>query len=211
MNKKKIKRNNTKIAQIVMFIFSVFIFLLMSGLLITNNISDFDKLVYSWISNIISEPMTRFFKLITLLCNTSFMVCLLIVILIILKNKKKALVIILNTLFCSLLNQFTKMIFVRPRPTGINIIEENGYSFPSGHSMVSLAFYGLLIYLVVNSNLNKNKKILLSSLLSILILLIGISRIYLGVHYASDVLGGFSLAMAYLIVSINLLYKKMER
>jgi undecaprenyl-diphosphatase len=106
-----------------------------------------------------------------------------------------------------LLNQVLKRIIRRPRPTGINLIKENGFSFPSGHSMVSMAFYGVLIYLINKSKLNKETKLLLSLLLSILILFIGISRIYLGVHYASDVLAGFSLSLAYLIISIYI-YEK---
>ena len=74
--------------------------------------------------------------------------------------------------------------------------------------MVSLAFYGLFIYIVYKSNLNKLVKFLLIMLLSTIILLIGVSRIYLGVHYTSDVIAGFSLSLAYLLMYINLIYKK---
>lgn len=75
-----------------------------------------------------------------------------------------------------------------------------GYSFPSGHSMVSMAFYGFLIYLIYNNIKNKYIKWILISSLSILIILIGISRIYLGVHYTSDVLAGFLLSISYLVI-----------
>lgn len=75
-----------------------------------------------------------------------------------------------------------------------------GYSFPSGHSMVSMAFYGFLIYLIYNNIKNKYIKWILICSLSILIILIGISRIYLGVHYTSDVLAGFLLSISYLVI-----------
>lgn len=66
--------------------------------------------------------------------------------------------------------------------------------------MVSMAFYGLLIYLIYTNVKNKYLKVILIVLLSLLIVMIGISRIYLGVHYTSDVLAGFLMAISYLIV-----------
>ena len=85
----------------------------------------------------------------------------------------------------------------------MRLIEEQGYSFPSGHSMVSTAFYGLLIYLIYKNVKNKYIKYTLCTILSILILIIGLSRIYLGVHYVSDVIGGVCFSIAYLIIFIN--------
>ena len=83
-------------------------------------------------------------------------------------------------------------------------ITENGYSFPSGHAMAALGFYGFIIYLLWHMNLRKKVKIIFSVLLSILIILIGMSRIYLGVHYASDVFAGYLVSGAYLILYITL-------
>ena len=100
-----------------------------------------------------------------------------------------------------------KYILQRPRPTEFRIIEETGYSFPSGHSMVSLAFYGYLIYLIYKYINNKHLKRTLIIILSVLICIIGVSRIYLGVHYTSDVLGGFLISFAYLIIYIELVNK----
>lgn len=87
---------------------------------------------------------------------------------------------------------------------------KNGYSLPSGHSMVSMAFYGYLIYLIYRHINNKYIKWSLITLLSLLIISIGISRIYLGVHYTSDVLAGFLVAISYLIIYINIINRIIE-
>ena len=115
--------------------------------------------------------------------------------------------IAINSVNSSIINKILKAIFVRPRPNVLRLIKQGGYSFPSGHAMASMTFYGFLIYLIIKSNINKNIKILLTSLLTILILLIGISRIYLGVHYASDILAGYLVSIIYLILFTSVINK----
>lgn len=195
----------------VIFLLSLLIFLFIMILVITDNISNFDNLVYNSIIKIKSEPITIFFKIITFLCSNWFVMIATLLILLFSKSKKNALFIALNVFLIILLNQGVKLIFTRHRPFDINLISETGYSFPSGHSMLSLAFYGFYIYIIDHKRIKIKYKLLYSTLLTILILLIGISRIYLGVHYASDVLAGYALAMAYLIVFIKLFYKRMKR
>ena len=106
-----------------------------------------------------------------------------------------------------------KAIVQRPRPDGFRLVVETGYSFPSGHSMFSMAFYGLLIWLVWHYEKDKLQRWLWCALFSGVIVMIGISRIYLGVHYATDVIGGFSLALVWLVLFTklmvpSLIYKK---
>ena len=105
------------------------------------------------------------------------------------------------------LNNILKFIFKRERPIDLMLIEESGYSFPSGHTMVATAFYGFIIYLIHKSNYSKKIKIILTSILTILIILIGISRIYLGVHYATDVIAGYLIAISYLIIFTHFIDK----
>ncbi len=210
MNKKARERRNTKIVSILV-ILCLLIFVGIAYLVGTNNINWFDDAVYSVISKLKSNPMTVFFQFITFFCSTKAIIVMLILILIVARNKKNSLLVIYNTIGCFLLNQGVKFIFERPRPTGINIIDESGFSFPSGHSMVSLAFYGLFIYIISTKFIPPYKKVFSIIGLGLMILLIGISRIYLGVHYASDVLAGFLLSLAYLLVYINIVYKKFYR
>ena len=160
-----------------------------------------DIIGYKIISTfLISDFTTPIAKFITNFGGAIFLIILTITLFILIKNKKIGLSIILNLIVITGLNQILKYILQRPRPTEYRLIEETGFSFPSGHSMVSMAFYGYLIYLIYKSVKNKYLKWISIVLLSILICSIGISRIYLGVHYTSDVLGGFLISLSYLIV-----------
>ena len=160
-----------------------------------------DIIGYKIISTfLISDFTTPIAKFITNFGGAIFLIILTITLFILIKNKKIGLSIILNLIVITGLNQILKYILQRPRPTEYRLIEETGFSFPSGHSMVSMAFYGYLIYLIYKYVKNKDLKWISIVLLSILICSIGISRIYLGVHYTSDVLGGFLISLSYLIV-----------
>ena len=175
-----------------------------------------DIIGYKIISTfLISDFATPIAKFITNFGGAIFIILLTVILIAVIKNKKIGLSILANLAIITILNQLLKRILQRPRPTEYRIIEESGYSFPSGHSMISMAFYGYLIYLIYKYVENKNVKWILISLLSILICLIGISRIYLGVHYTSDVLGGFLISISYLVIYIsavnNVFYKKEEK
>lgn len=152
----------------------------------------------------VSTPIAKF---ITNFGGAIFVILLTTILFFVIKDKKIGISIITNLGIVTILNQIIKFIMQRPRPTEFRIIEETGYSFPSGHSMVSLAFYGYLIYLIYKYINNKHLKRTLIIILSVLICIIGVSRIYLGVHYTSDVLGGFLISFAYLIIYIELVNK----
>lgn len=164
-----------------------------------------DIIGYTLISMfLISDFATPIAKFITNFGGPIFLSTVCIILFIIIKNKKIGLSIIMNIAIIAILNQVLKRILQRPRPTEFRIIEETGYSFPSGHSMVSMAFYGFLIYLIYKYVANKYLKWTSIILLFLLIIVIGISRIYLGVHYTSDVIAGFLVAISYLILYINI-------
>ena len=164
----------------------------------------FDEKGYFIISRyLMSDTMTSIAKCITNLANMYWLIGTSIILLIFLKNKKTGICIAINLGLSALVNFTIKQIIQRPRPVGHRIIDESGYSLPSGHSMVSMAFYGFLIYLIYKNVKNKYLKTVLIVLLTILIISIGVSRIYLGVHYVSDVLAGFLVAIAYLVIFIH--------
>ena len=167
-----------------------------------------DIIGYKIISRfLISDFATPIAKFITNFGGAIFLIVLTIVLFILIKNRKIGLSIFSNLVIITVLNQLLKNILQRPRPTEYRIIEETGYSFPSGHSMISMAFYGYLIYLIYKYVKNKYVKWTSIVLLSTLICSIGISRIYLGVHYTSDVLGGFLISISYLVIYISAVNK----
>ena len=173
-----------------------------------NTIISFDNYIYNHIKGLISPNMTNIFKIITEFGNIYIMIPIIILILIFSKDKSFKKYFIYNLIFIFILNNVLKIIFTRDRPIDINLIIETGYSFPSGHSMVSFAFYGFLAYFIYHTNLNNYLKLLFIILLGLLVFMIGISRIYLGVHYASDVLGGFAISALYLVIFIKYIYNK---
>ena len=162
------------------------------------------KLVSTFLISDFATPIAKF---ITNFGGAIILIILAPMLFIFIKNKKIGISVILNLIIITVLNQLLKRIVQRPHPTEFRIVEESGYSFPSGHSMVSMAFYGYLIYLIYKYVKNKYLKWISIILLSILICSIGISRIYLDVHYTSDVLGGFFISISYLIIYISAVNK----
>ena len=181
---------------LVIICLTIFFFILEDVL--DKEIEQFDNMIYIWLSNIIKEPITTFAKIITTMGAGYVIIPICIISVIYFWKKKESKYIIVNLITIFFSNQLLKRIVERPRPEGFRIVEELGYSFPSGHSMVSMAFYGLFIYFIYKKVKNKYIKWTSIILLTLLIVLIGISRIYLGVHYASDVLAGFLLSISYL-------------
>lgn len=102
------------------------------------------------------------------------------------------------------LNEILKQAFERARPESFPIVSALGFSFPSGHAMVSLCFYGILAFLIVRKR-SWRWKITGAVVAALLIMAIGVSRIYLGVHYPSDIVAGYAAGATWLGFSISLL------
>lgn len=201
--RKYIKENRKDIILLV----SLTLFIFITYAIFNDKINYIDELVHSYILSIRNETLTKILLIITNLSSAYALIVLSIILLFIMKNKKIPLYISLNLICSFVLNQITKLIFSRNRPIGINLIEESGFSYPSGHAMVSMAYYGFIAYLIYKKLKNKSTKTILIITLIFTILLIGFSRIYLGVHYLSDIIGGFLLSIVYLMIyikSINL-------
>lgn len=203
MKCKEYKKSLKWFISIVCFV----LFLTLSISVCINSIFGFDNFFYKQISLLISDNMTFFVKIITNLGSAATLISITLLIMLLFKNKRYGILTMINLAIVFGFNLFLKFIFARPRPMDINIIEESGYSFPSAHSMVSTAFYGFIIYLIITSSISKKQKTIYSLLLGLLIIFICLTRVYLGVHYMSDVLGGFLIAMSYLILFITLIDK----
>ena len=103
-----------------------------------------------------------------------------------------------------------KRLFNRSRPDIPLLHEAEGLSFPSGHALMSVTFYGILIYIVYKTFKQKSIKWILISLLMFLIVIIGFTRIYLRVHYTTDVIAGYCIGFLWLVFAVWLL-NKMEK
>lgn len=188
---------------IVLICISIFVYLMQA--VWGSRVLPIDTSGYGFMSkHFISNSLTPVMRLITQFGGTILMIAWAMASLVLIKNKRIAISVVSNLVLIALLNNILKLIVRRARPTGFRLIAETGYSFPSGHSMVSMAFYGYLIYLIYKNVRNKKLRWTLIACFSLLILIIGMSRIYLGVHYTSDVFAGFLFSLGYLVIYTKL-------
>lgn len=159
-----------------------------------------DSAIYNFLLKFFNMPMLHCMRIITYLGSAQVLISICVMCYILIKNRKIGTLLSINLILVFLLNRLIKLIVARPRPNVLRLEYETGYSFPSGHAMVSCAFYGLIIVLINKSKMKALHKKIFIMLLSILILFIGISRVFLGVHYATDVICGFIFATVYLLI-----------
>lgn len=202
---KKYRKNlNFILGSIFVLLFIIWAVLVKKGVLTV-----FDSYVYEKVIAFKSNSLTGFMKFITNFASVKTTIILCVVSLMALLFKYKGTVfLVCNVIISTILNNVIKAILKVPRPHKLWLVEETGYSFPSGHSMAAISFYAFIIYLVFNSKLNKILKYIISIILSLLIVLIGISRVYLGVHNISDVIGAFMLSFALLMFTTGIINKK---
>lgn len=158
------------------------------------------------------QKLVAFFSVITFLGSWQFIFPLTVLIALLLWKYRKFKYIfplILSTAGAQLCNSILKAILQKPRGL-YSLVLEPSFSFPSGHAAISIAFYGFLLFIFLMTLKRKRTKIVVSFLLFLMILLIGLSRIYLRVHFYSDVLGGFFLGGIWLTLGI-LLFKSIAK
>ena len=184
---------------------SLMSFILLTSELLEKELSPFDSYFYGRLSGLITQDRTGLMKMISNMGSPYMLVAVTAVFFAILWRRKKNLffgkILAANLAGVSLLNLLFKTVFHRARPDILPLVQASGYSYPSGHSMVSAAFYGYLIYLCA-VHFKRPWKQIVPAGLSLLILAVGISRVYLGVHYASDVIGGFLAGFTWLVILV---------
>lgn len=133
-------------------------------------------------------------KFISFIGSGYFLVPILTIIIIYTLVKKKYYIsklLLVSSLGCWFLNYILKLLINRTRPLDFFLVEQGGLSYPSGHSMVSMSMYLTFAYLISKDDYFKDKKKIIYTAALVNVLLMGISRMYLGVHWPTDIIGGF--------------------
>ncbi|WP_207533021.1 phosphatase PAP2 family protein [Desertivirga arenae] len=197
----------------LLFISLVLTFLAIAHYVLSNNKNSFDAAAFEFVQTYVSNSTTKVMLFFTTLGNYQFLVLanvlLTLYFLVIKRHKWYSIKIASIALSSVTVMSLMKLWFNRSRPLMPLLEPARGLSFPSGHAMSSVTFFGLIIYYVYKNVKSRVLKIILIAILVLLILVIGVSRVYLRVHYASDVLAGFFAGAIWLMISIWIL-KKIE-
>lgn len=181
------------------------VFLFLAWLITTRETIVFDTVIREYVYRVRSDSLTVFFRTITCLGNWNTLTLICCVLLLHPRTRISfGIPLSAAAVSASLIQKALKVSFHRARPDlSLHLIEQGGYAFPSGHSFSVLIFYGMLLFLCRRHLKNATAVNLITTLLICLIPLIGFSRIYLDVHYPTDVLGGWSLGLCVFMVFLS--------
>ncbi len=190
---------------------ALFAFIGIAKMIFKEKKETFDQHAFTLLANEVNEINTNVMQVFSFLGSHTFLIpanlTLVAWFLLIKKHRWYSIKVPVVALSSLLLMFLLKLIFQRDRPLTPLLEAAHGYSFPSGHALMSITFYGLLIFLVWLNIKNVWGKWSLTLLLAFLIIFIGISRVYLRVHYTSDVLAGFCVGLMWLLLSLWVLRK----
>ncbi|OAQ38106.1 hypothetical protein A5893_14980 [Pedobacter psychrophilus] len=210
------KINSIIIFVILMFLFSV-AFIFLTDKMSDNEMVSIDDFITNHIIFYRSAHLNIIMKYITFVGDLFGYLILCIILGLFFyfkKNWRVSLEITLVLVLASGLNVFLKNVISRPRPLINRIVYANFYSFPSGHAMSAIVFYGFISYLCLILLKKLWQKVMIVLFCVVMIFAIGISRIYLGVHYPSDILAGYLAGTAWLmfcLVILNVLTLRKTR
>jgi len=190
--------------------------LLLLFIYLTHNVLEkevfyYDKTISSYIYTFRTPLLTTIMYAITLITSIPQGIILSLIIIIILykKHKKESLIFLLALIISCIFNYLMKITFKLPRPDIDPLQKLNDFTYPSGHAMNNLILYGLLAFYAFHFTKNKSFSIVVGFIAAFWVGLIGLSRIYLGVHYPSDVLGGY-LAGFWWLITVLLIDKTIS-
>lgn len=167
----------------------------------------FDMKIMEYVHNETNPIILAFMKFISFIGSERFLfpaATMVIAYTLVKKNYYLSKLLLLSTLGSYLLNYSLKQIFQRTRPLKYFLVEQGGFSFPSGHSMVTMTLYSTIAFLLAKKAESKEKKRTIHIAAFVIICLMGISRIYLGVHWPTDVIGGYLAGYLFYYLSVNL-------
>ena len=196
---------------IILFLITLAVFVTITDEIVLEHESAFDTAIFRAILSFQSPGVTRFFEIVTFFGSSAFLFPAYTILIIILMIKKRwilAFDVIVIGLSTAAILGILKRTFKRTRPLDPLIQNVTGFSYPSGHSFSSFTFCGLLIFLVWQIQIHTAWKIAATIFLFLAAAAIAFSRVYLRVHFPSDVIAGFCLSVIWLIISIWLLQKK---
>jgi undecaprenyl-diphosphatase len=196
---------------IVLLLLTLIAFWAIADEIVLEKNNRFDTFIFQKLSFLTSPFITRLMVFFTFFGSNRFLrpayILLIIYFLLFKKDTKLALTIAAIGLCSSPVVPFLKDIFRRVRPSDPLIQDATGFSFPSGHSFSAFTFFGLLTYIIWQSEMNRRWKYLFSVLFILCAACIAFSRVYLHVHYPSDVIAGFCLSILWLSISLWILNK----
>ena len=206
MIKKILKENWIYMFIIILLIVS---FIVIKNSSIYKYIVNFDYKVIEFFGNVNDKRLTTSMSFITNFGDWYIPILIIVCIFLIIKNKWYFYILSSSYLLSGIVVFITKILVARPRPLEALIKIPSSYSFPSGHTLTSLIFYMTLFYLMTEKS-NKLIRITFGLLFYILIVVVAFSRVCLGVHFFSDVVGGFILGMPCLLCCINIIEKNFK-
>jgi len=192
LTKRKFNRKNIWLIIIPTILFGMLALIIHAGL-----IEGFEGWAYNETVEHMSPFLTNIMKFITHLGDSIMVIIICLTLIIIPKFRKTiAFPVSITIITSATLNFVLKNIFTRDRPNILRLINETSYSFPSGHAMNNAALYTMFALLIMKYIKGTHKKVILAAICVVLTIAIGYSRIYLGVHYAGDVVGGWLIGFA---------------
>lgn len=197
----------------IIVIFILTLIFLIIGILVRNTSEGilFDKMILDLIDREADSILFQIMKFVSFIGSAYFLIPFMIMVMAYTIYKKKYYILKLlamSTLGSYVVNFIMKNIFSRTRPLDYFLVEQGGLSYPSGHSMVTMTFYMTLAYIASKNIKDKNKKKWIYLFAYTMIILMGISRLYLGVHWPTDVIGGYLIGYVFFYISIIILKEK---
>lgn len=217
---KKLHQYNTTLPYVITVVVALIIvvgginlFIELTETLKTEMLATYDTAITDYIISYRTPALTKYFIFMTDVGDfKGYLIVLalfLILSLVVFKRWKYVIQATLVLALATVSNMMLKRFIDRARPGIEHLVSVETLSYPSGHAMSAMAFYGFLIFLMYKFNIHKVVKVLLLLVLAIIILSIGISRIYLGVHFPSDIAGGF-IAGAIWVIFCVLIFDLIE-
>ena len=183
----------------LIILLSLFVILTICVLSGVTEVIDYN--IYNILSTNEITFLTTFSNVVTSFASSQAIIIITLILIFLLNTNHERIFVIINTLISAGIIILSKNIFLRERPLiGSELL--SSYSFPSGHSLIATTYYGFFIYLLRRSKCKEEYKVIGTTLLSTLIVLICLSRIFLSVHYVTDVIGGVILGLIILLVLI---------